>query len=88
MATIFKTKSRYVKAPTNTTGSIAIEALRKQRNPRSYSTIIVGEGETFDSLAFKYFRDPEQYWEIADINPHVSFPDRIPAGTPIRIPER
>lgn len=88
MTIIFKTKSRYIKSATNTTGEIAVEALRKQRNPRSFTTIITQEGETFDSLAYKYFKDSEQYWEIADLNPHVPFPDRIPPGTPIRIPER
>lgn len=88
MTIVFKTKSRYIKTPTNTVGDIGVESQRKQRNPRTFTTHIAVQGETFDLLAYKYFKDPEQYWEIADLNPHVPFPDRIPAGTPIRIPQR
>ena len=88
MTIVFQTKSRYIKSPTPGTGVVGVEALRKQRNPRSFFTHISVQGETFDLLAYKYFKDPQQYWEIADLNPHVPFPDRIPVGTPIRIPNR
>lgn len=88
MSIVFKTKSRYIKNPTVTTGSVGVEAVRKQRNPRTFITHISVQGETFDLLAHKYFKDPERYWEIADLNPHVPFPDSIPTGTPIRIPQQ
>jgi len=44
------------------------------------------EGDTFDRIAYRTLFDSERYWEIADLNPHVPFPDEIPVGTLIRIP--
>lgn len=44
------------------------------------------EGDTFQKIAARVLNDPTRYWEIADINPQVEWPDRIPVGTVLRIP--
>lgn len=44
------------------------------------------EGDTFQLLAAKLLNDGSRYWEIADINPQVEWPDIIPVGTVLRIP--
>lgn len=44
------------------------------------------DGDTFVKLASRVFNDPTRYWEIADINPQVEWPDVIPTGTVLRIP--
>lgn len=52
----------------------------------AYSTYLSRDGDTLDLLAERIFRDFSRYWEIADINPHIKFPTKIPVGTVIRIP--
>lgn len=44
------------------------------------------QGDTFLILAAKVLNDSSRYWEIADINPQVQWPDEIPTGTVLRIP--
>ena len=44
------------------------------------------QGDTFMSLSIRFLNDQTRYWEIADINPQVQWPDRIPVGTSLRIP--
>jgi nucleoid-associated protein YgaU len=44
------------------------------------------EGDTFPILAAKVLNDSSRYWEIADINPQLQWPDVIPTGTVLRIP--
>lgn len=51
-----------------------------------YSVYTSTEGDTFMLISSKFLGTPSRYWEIADINPQVQWPDRIPAGTLIRIP--
>lgn len=52
----------------------------------SYYQYVTREGDSFVLIASRVFNDPSRYWEIADINPQVEWPDRIPVGTVIRIP--
>lgn len=59
---------------------------RKAEQIVTYSVIVTRENDSFERLAHRYLKDPLRYWEIADINPHVEWPDRIPLGTSIRIP--
>lgn len=47
----------------------------------------VVEGQRFDQLAWQYYRDPEMWWLIAAANPEWLYPDRIPGGTVVRIPD-
>lgn len=79
MAT-YKTTSRY-----ELTGS-GRYAVRKPQEIVTFAVYTSQDGDTFDLLASKYLGDPTRYWEIADINPQVEWPDRIPTGTTIRIP--
>lgn len=53
---------------------------------RKYAVHTSRQGDTFMSLSIKFLNDQSRYWEIADINPQVQWPDRIPVGTPLRIP--
>lgn len=59
---------------------------RKPEQAVRYRVHTSRERDSFDKLAAMYLGDPSRYWEIADINPHIEWPDRIPVGTPIRIP--
>lgn len=77
---VFKSTSRYVLDASGTTAS------RKRRYSVTYNTYVSRQGDTFDLLAARFLNDPERYWEIADINPQVQWPDSIPVGTTIRIP--
>jgi nucleoid-associated protein YgaU len=61
-------------------------ATRKTLTTTSFSAYVTKDGDTFDILAAKFLGSSERYWEIADINPQVQWPDRIPTGTTIRIP--
>lgn len=80
MAT-YRTTARYAVSDNGTTAN------RKPRETVSYYMYTSRQGDTFDLLAYRFFNDPERYWEIADINPHVEWPDQIPVGTSIRIPQ-
>lgn len=63
------------------------EALRKPNNNAvPYITYITRQGDTFDRMSHKLLNDFSRYWEIADLNPHVKFPDQLEPGTVIRIP--
>lgn len=72
--------SRYVK----TDGGRFAE--RKPESSVKFRVHISTERDSFDKLAAVYLGDPSRYWEIADINPHIEWPDLITVGTPIRIP--
>ena len=77
--------SRYT--TTGEPGTSIVIALRKSgQESFQYNTYTSREGDTFEILAIRLFRDPSQYWRIADANPQVKFPDRIPAGTYLRLP--
>ncbi len=47
---------------------------------------LLSENDTLQSLAFRAYGDAELWWHIADANPHLLYPDRIPAGTVIKVP--
>ena len=75
--------SRYYETVDNSSTYIALPKERQETRYRSY---ITKEGDTFDILAAKVLSDPRMYWRVADLNPQLPFPDRIPAGTEIRLP--
>jgi nucleoid-associated protein YgaU len=62
------------------------EAEKKESDIVAYSVYTVSEGETLDRIAYALFGDPLRYWEIADINPQVKFPNRLSPGQVLRIP--
>lgn len=78
------TASRYTTQIDPDTGKVI--AVRKSTGFVGYTTFTTTSDETFELIAVRIFRDATQYWQIADLNPHVKFPDHIPVGTIIRIP--
>ena len=79
MAT-YTSSNRYRLSVANTTAD------RVAYTSRTYYQYTTKQGETFQILASKLLNDGTRYWEIADFNPQVQWPDAIPAGTIIRIP--
>lgn len=63
-----------------------ILASRKSTATVNYYQYISQDGDSFESIASKTLGDGFRYWEIADVNPQVRWPDRIPVGTVLRIP--
>lgn len=59
---------------------------RKARAVTRYSTVTTKSGQTFQEIAALNLGDPGLYWRIADMNPHVPYPDEIPMGTRLRLP--
>lgn len=77
---VYRKSSRY----RITTGGRLADRVKQE--PATYYQYVTKEGETFVRIAARVFNDPTRYWEIADINPQVEWPDAIPTGTVIRIP--
>jgi Phage Tail Protein X len=52
----------------------------------NYTAHVVSGAETIDGLAYAYFGDATQWWQIADINPEILDWNNLTPGTTIRIP--
>ncbi len=53
----------------------------------SFYHYIVRLGDRFDLLANQYLGDPTLWWQLADANPEVTYPDiDLTPGSVIRIP--
>jgi len=76
--------SRYTQI-TNSKGRAV--AQRKPRVSSRYTVVVSTGGQTFEGLAAMHLSDPQLYWRIAELNPQVPYPDEIPAGTRLRIPQ-
>ena len=61
-------------------------AQKKSTGSSRYTVITTVSNQTFDELAATHLGDPQLYWRIAGVNPHVPYPDEIPVGTRLRIP--
>lgn len=85
MATFLST-SRYTNTTVDVDGKAVPVAVRKAQYETQYTTYTAKEGDAFESIACDVFGDPNRYWEIAAINPHVPYPDYIEPGTSIRLP--
>jgi nucleoid-associated protein YgaU len=77
---IYTSTSRYQLTDNGTT------AERKESSETAYVQYITKEGDTFERIAAKLFNDGTRYWEIAEINPQIYFPDELPVGTLVRLP--
>lgn len=53
----------------------------------NFSLRVCGYGERLDQIAAEELGDPELSWVIANANPEVLYPDQIPVGTVLRIPD-
>jgi len=76
--------SRYTTYKDPTT-SVLI-AVTKPISSERYTSYVSKAGDTLDIIATRIYRDPRQYWRIANLNPQVKFPNEIPVGTQLRIP--
>lgn len=81
---MIKISSRYT---TTTDASGNVISVRKPKVTETYSLYTVKQGDTMDLLAAQVYGDPTQYWRIADMNPHITFPDLIQVGDVLRIPQ-
>ena len=79
--------SRYSTYAEERNGNTVIVSVRKQSVVPSYISYNARFGDTFSNLSARYLGSPLFYWKIADINPQVPFPNYIPVGTSIRIPQ-
>lgn len=48
---------------------------------------IMSQYERLEQLAARYYGDPEMWWVIAVANPEIFYPEDIPPGTIVRIPD-
>lgn len=78
---LYRTSSRY----RSTDGGIL--ANRTTVTKSNYYQYISKSGDSFELIASKIFGDGKRYWEIADLNPQVKYPDIIPTGTVLRVPK-
>lgn len=78
--------SRYTTTTGDRDGASIVISIRKPTNAVEYVTYTAREGESFVTIATRLYNDPTQYWRIADINPQISFPDRMSGGTLVRVP--
>lgn len=76
--------SRYTQI-TNSVGRAVTQ--RKPRISSRYVVVVAIEGQTFEELASRHMNDSQLYWRIAELNPQIPYPDEIPAGTRLRIPQ-
>lgn len=78
--------SRYRATQEIRNGKSDVVAVYNKVPETQYMTYISRDGDSFEKLASIYLGGPVFYWRIAELNPQVLFPDRIPLGTRIRIP--
>ena len=64
-----------------------VVSVRKSIFPTTYTVYTVKDGDTMDLLSTQLYGDPALYWRIADMNPHITFPDLLRAGDTLRLPE-
>lgn len=83
---MFLSSSRYRNEPSPTSGGPSVVSNRKPIYGTRYNVYTSKEGDSFDLLAMRTLGNPAKWWVIADLNPHVPFPDEIPMGTFIRLP--
>lgn len=78
--------SRYSNIYENKGTSSICVSLRNQVTSSAFIVHRAKENESFASLAADFLSNSSLYWRIADLNPQIPFPDRLPAGTQVRIP--
>lgn len=63
-----------------------ITASRKSVAAVPYTTYRVISGDTMLNLAARLLGNDRRWWEIADLNPQVKFPEDLVVGNLLRIP--
>ena len=51
-----------------------------------YTSYMTNASDTMDSLAWKFYGDPNMWYQLADMNPGVVCPDDLSFGTLLHIP--
>lgn len=74
------TSSRYRLDPSGQTAS------PKPKSDATYSLHRVVEGDTLLNLAARTLGSDRRWWEIADINPQVKYPEDLEVGSLLRLP--
>lgn len=78
--------SRYTTTTRDVDGYSRSEAIRKSTVKSNTISHVCSDGESFSSLAGRFYGDATLFWKIADFNPSIKFPDFIPIGTVVKIP--
>lgn len=52
-----------------------------------YSLHRLTDGDTITNIAARLLGDDRRWWEIADINPQIKYPEDLVSGDVIRIPK-
>lgn len=78
--------SRYTQASETRNNETKNVAVSSKYITTNFITIIVEDGQTLQYLASLYLNDSSMYWKIADLNPNIMYPDRLTAGTIVKIP--
>jgi nucleoid-associated protein YgaU len=52
----------------------------------AFSEIVTTSQTSLQELADRVYGEAEFWWHIADANPDILYPDRIPPGTTLRVP--
>lgn len=51
-----------------------------------YRLYVWGANDRPDTVAATFLGDPQSWWQIFDINPHIIDPTNVPVGTVVRVP--
>lgn len=78
--------SRYQESTANVGSGVVVTAVRAPTYAVKFTTHKVRDLESFESIAAWALGDPQRWWEVADLNTHVKYPNYIPVGTMIRVP--
>lgn len=78
--------SRYTESSETRNNETKAVAVTKKYSSNSFVTVIAEDGQSLQYLASVYLNDPTLYWKIADLNRDIMFPDRLAAGTIVKIP--
>lgn len=88
---MFASNSRYLNAGdawyTDANGrQIAYKLLRIIPEATAFQTHKVVQEDRLDLLAFTFYRDPEQFWRICDVNGAARPDDLVEVGRVLQIP--
>lgn len=84
---MYLTSSRYEEyTDTGKDNLPTVIGVRKETDETPFVAYITTSGDSFDRIANSLFSDPLRWWEIADINQHVPFPEELPPGMTLRVP--
>ena len=56
--------------------------------PTGSKRYLVQAGETFESLAYRFYNDANKWYILADVNPQIFWPLDVESGVEIIVPPR